>query len=134
MSFDLQPPQEMNALAKWFSEGVHAELHELEKKGGTQVYELHSGRLIELKGPNQGTYTFLIADGTRIPEDTNGRLKNEDSEFTASVIGQQGNIIHEYDFHYSSSPCPGNNCYRRSHFYLKEKRRRRKRCGRFGGG
>lgn len=93
-SFDVQPPQEMAALAKWLGEGVRAELQVLERKGATQVYELHSGRLIESRGPNQGIFTFLIADGTRIPEDTNGRLKNEDSEFTASVIGQQGNIIH----------------------------------------
>jgi len=94
MSFDLQPPQEMVALANWFAEGVRAELHELERKGGTQVYELHSGRLIESKGPNQGIFAFLIADGTRIPEDATGRLKSEDNEFSVSVIGQQGNIIH----------------------------------------
>lgn len=90
----MQPPQEMAALAKWFAEGVHAELQALERKGGTQVYEVHSGRLIEPKGPNQGIFVFLIADGTRIPEDAAGRLKSEDSEFTASVIGQRGNIIH----------------------------------------
>jgi len=93
-SFDLQPPQEMAALANWFAEGVRAELQALERNGGTQVYEVHSGRLIESKGPNQAIFAFLIADGTRIPEDSTGRLKSEDSEFTASVIGQQGNIIH----------------------------------------
>ena len=96
INFDLKPPQKMETLSKWFAEGVSAELQALERNGGTHVYELHSGRLIELKGPNQGIFTFLIADGTRIPEDTNGRLKNEDSEFTASVIGQQGTIIHLY--------------------------------------
>ena len=99
-SFDLQPPQEMAALANWFAEGVRAELQALERNGGTQVYEVHSGRLIESKGPNQAIFAFLIADGTRIPEDATGRLKSEDSEFTVSVIGQQGNIIHlhiEYD-------------------------------------
>jgi len=93
-SFDSQPPQEMAALANWFAEGVRAELQALERDGGTQVYEVHSGRLIESKGPNQAIFTFLIADGTRIPEDAIGRLKSEDSEFTASVIGQKGNIIH----------------------------------------
>ena len=93
-SFDSQPPQEMAALANWFAEGVRAELQALESNGGTQVYEVHSGRLIESKGPNQAIFAFLIADGTRIPEDATGRLKSEDSEFTASVIGQQGNIIH----------------------------------------
>jgi len=84
----------MAALAKWFAEGVRAELQALERNGGTQVYEVHSGRLIEAKGSNQGIFVFLIADGTRIPEDATGRLKSEDNEFAASVIGQQGNIIH----------------------------------------
>jgi len=93
-SFDIQPPQEVDALAKWFAEGVRAELQALERNGGTQVYEVHSGKLVEPKGPNQGIFVFLIADGTRIPEDATGRLKSEDTEFTASVIGQQGNIIH----------------------------------------
>ena len=94
-SFDIQPPQEMAALANWFAEGVCAELQALERDGGgTQVYEVHSGKLIESKGPNQGIFVFLIADGTRIPEDATGRLKSEDSEFTALVIGQKGNIIH----------------------------------------
>ena len=94
MSFDLQPPHEMAALANWFIGGVQAELQALERNGGTQVYEAHSGRLIESKGPNQAIFAFLIADGNRIPEDATGRLKSEDSEFTASVIGQKGNIIH----------------------------------------
>ncbi len=96
MSFDLHPPQEMIALANWFAEGVRTELQVLEKSGGAQSYEVHSGRLMESKGPGQGIFAFLIADGTRIPEDATGRLKSEDSEFSASVIGQQGNIIHLY--------------------------------------
>ncbi|MFH1673367.1 MAG: AAA domain-containing protein [Pseudomonadota bacterium] len=95
-SFDMQPPQELSALAKWFAEAVRAELKALERNGGTQVYEVHSGKLIEPRGPNQGIFVFFIADGTRIPEEATGRLKSEDSEFTASVIGQQGNIIHLY--------------------------------------
>ena len=94
MSFDLQPPQEIDALAEWFAEGVRAELQALERNGGTQIYEVHSGRLIESKGPNQGIFVFLISDATRLPEDATGRLRFEDSEFTASVIGQKGNIIH----------------------------------------
>lgn len=96
ISFDLQPPQEIAALANWFAEGVRAELQELEKKGWAQTYEVHAGELVEAQGPNQGIYTFVIADGTRIPEDSNGRLKSEDSEFSATVVGQQGNIIHLY--------------------------------------
>ncbi|MEW6616077.1 MAG: AAA domain-containing protein [Thermodesulfobacteriota bacterium] len=94
MNFDPQPPQNIEALSKWFAEGVRAELQALERNGGTQVYEVHSGKLIESKGQNQGIFSFLIADGTRIPEDASGRLKSNDNEFTASVIRQQGTIIH----------------------------------------
>jgi len=93
-SFDSKPPKEIEALAIWFAEAVRAELAALEKNGGSQLYEVHSGKLIESKGPNQGIMVFLIADGTRIPEDTSGRLKTEDGEFTVSVIGQQGNVLH----------------------------------------
>ena len=88
------PPIDSGALATWFAEGVHAELTALEKDGGTQVYEVQSGELIEAKGPNQGIFLFVIADGTRIPEDATGKLKTADNEFTASVIWQQGNLIH----------------------------------------
>lgn len=93
-SFDLQPPKERAALAGWFAEAVRAELAALEKNGGSKVYEVHSGKLIESKGPNQGIMVFLIADGTRLPEDASGRLKTENGEFTVSVIGQNGNILH----------------------------------------
>ena len=93
MSFDPEPPQEIASLAKWFAEGVRAELQALDKNGGKQVYEVHSGRLVEPKGPNQGIFVFVIADGTRIPEESSGRLETTDSEFSASVIGQQGNLI-----------------------------------------
>ena len=96
ITFDLKPPQTITALANWFAEGVRAELQALEKKGWAQIYEVHSGQLVEARGPTQGIYTFIIADGTRIPEDSNGRLKIEDSEFSATVVGQQGNIIHLY--------------------------------------
>jgi len=89
-----RPPADPRELAAWFAEAVHAELAALEKDGGSQTYEIHSGKLVESKGPNQGIMVFLIADGTRIPEDTSGRLKTQDGEFAASVIGQQGNIIH----------------------------------------
>jgi len=94
MNFDPQPPQSIEKLADWFAEGVRVEIQALERNGGTQIYEVHSGKLIESKGQNQGIYSFLIADGTRIPEDATGRLKSEDNEFTASVIGQQGSIIY----------------------------------------
>jgi hypothetical protein len=94
MNFDPKPPKNIEALSKWFAEGVRAELQALERNGGTQIYEVHSGKLIESKGQNQGIFSFLIADGTRIPEDATGRLKNEDNVFSALVIGQRGTIIH----------------------------------------
>ena len=102
MNFDPQPPQSIEKLADWFAEGVRAEIEALERKEGSQIYEVHSGKLIESKGQNQGIYSFLIADGTRIPEDATGRLKSEDSEFSASVIGQQGGIIHLIAYAFSS--------------------------------
>jgi len=91
---NLRPPINLRELAAWFAEAVRAELKALEKDGGSRVYEVHSGKLIESKGPNQGIMVFLIADGTRIPEDASGRLKTKDGEFTVTVIGQQGNILH----------------------------------------
>lgn len=90
----MPPPKDLPGLANWFLEGVRAELQALEKKGGAQHYEVHSGKLIESRGANQGIFVFLLADGTRLPEDATGRLKSEDREYSASIIGQQGNIIH----------------------------------------
>lgn len=89
-----RPPSNRRELATWFAEAVRTELLALEKNGGSQTYEVHSGKLIESKGLNQGIMVFLIADGTRIPEDTSGRLKTQDGEFRVSVIGQKGNILH----------------------------------------
>jgi hypothetical protein len=36
-SFDIQPPQEMAALANWFAEGVRAELQALERSQKDQI-------------------------------------------------------------------------------------------------
>jgi len=69
MAEQITLPFDSTSLAAWFAEGVHAELAALEKSGGTQTYEVQSGELIETKGPNQGVFLFIIADGTRIPED-----------------------------------------------------------------
>ena len=94
MGMDHRPPTNSRELAAWFAEAVRAEVAALEKNGGSQTYEVHSGKLIQSKGPNQGIMVFLIADGSRIPEDTSGRLKSEHGEFSVSVIGQKGNILH----------------------------------------
>jgi len=87
------PPTDPGPLAAWFGEAVRAEIAELEKKGGAQIYELLSGRLVENTGPAQRIYEFIIADGTRIPEDSAGRLETENNEYAASVIAQEAALI-----------------------------------------
>ena len=89
-----RPPIDPAALATWFAQGVRSKLDALEKEGGAQNYEVLSGRLIERSGPTQAISQFIIADGTRIPEDATGRLKTDVDDYIASVIGQQGNLIH----------------------------------------
>lgn len=81
------------ALASWFAEGVRSELAALEKDGNGQSYELLSGKLIQSIGPAKAIYLFIIADGTRIPEDATGKLKTGSEEYTATVISQQTNRI-----------------------------------------
>lgn len=87
-------PNETAALAAWFAEGVRGELAALEKKGGEQQYEVLSGKLVENIGATQAIFQFIIADGTRLPEDASGRLKTSDEEYSATVIGQQANLVH----------------------------------------
>ena len=89
-----RPPIDPAAIAIWFAEGVRSELDALEKDGGAQNYEVLSGKLIETSGTTQAIFQFIIADGTRIPEDATGRLKTDGNDYVASVIGQQGNLIH----------------------------------------
>jgi hypothetical protein len=91
---EFQPPKEIAELARWFAEGVQAELEALKKSGGEQIHEVHSGKLIERISSELGIFTFLIADGTRLPEDASGRLRADKRDFIATVIGQNGNIIH----------------------------------------
>jgi hypothetical protein len=90
---DPRPPRDIAGLARWFAEAVRAELEALEREGGTQTYELHSGKLIGSEGSNKAVYSFLLADGTRIPEESSGRLKAQGGEFSASIGAQEGNII-----------------------------------------
>jgi len=87
------PPKSPGELAAWFQGGVEAEIAQLEKAGGSQNYELLSGRRLEVTGPAEAIYQFIIADGTRIPEDAEGRLKALGTEFRASVISQQANRV-----------------------------------------
>jgi hypothetical protein len=87
------PPQKIGPLALWLQEGVHHELVALQKEGGTQEFEVISGQLIESPASDKATFKFILADGTRIPEDASGRLKTSTQEYNAEVISQQGNTI-----------------------------------------
>lgn len=86
-------PAEPSALSAWFAEGVRAELVALEKDGGSQGYEVLDGRLIEKRGQTQAIYRFVIADGTRIPEEVTGRLKTASDEYAVAVVGQQADRV-----------------------------------------
>lgn len=86
-------PTDAAGLASWFAEGVRSELSALEKDGNTQSYELLSGKLVQTLNPNKAIYHFIIADGTRIPEDSSGRLKTASEEYAATVTAQQANRI-----------------------------------------
>lgn len=86
-------PLEPGALARWFAEGVRAELAALDKEGGAQTYELLAGQLVEATGATGGIVQFLVADGSRIPEDATGTLKAGREEYDASVVAQEANRI-----------------------------------------
>lgn len=86
-------PGDAAGLASWFAEGVRSELSALEKDGSTQSYELLSGKLTQAVSATKAIYHFIIADGTRIPEDATGKLKTSSEEYAASVTGQQTNRI-----------------------------------------
>jgi len=82
-----RPPADASSLAAWFAEGVRAELTALEKDGGSQSYEVQAGKLVEKRGQTQAIFQFIIADGTRIPEEASGKLKTATDEFLVTVIG-----------------------------------------------
>jgi len=86
-------PRDAAGLASWFAEGVRSELSALEKDGNTQSYELLSGKLIQVVSATKAIYHFIIADGSRIPEDSTGKLKIASVEYLATVTGQQMNRI-----------------------------------------
>ncbi len=88
------PPGEVGPLAEWFSEAVRSEIAELEKDGGAQRYEVLSGRLLSRLPPgNKAIYVFIMADGTRLPEDAAGRLKAGEEEYPATVVAHDANQI-----------------------------------------
>lgn len=89
-----RPPVDPGALAAWFAEGVRQEVATLEKDGTAQNYEVLSGKPIQVTGPTQAIYEFIIADGTLIPENATGILKTANDEYVVTVIGQLVNRLH----------------------------------------
>ena len=87
-------PTEARALAAWFAEGVRDEVAALEKSGSSQRFEVLSGIMLSTEGPNQAIFRFTLADGNRLPEEANGRLKTETTEYEASVTSQEADTIH----------------------------------------
>ena len=80
-------------LALWFQEAVEAEVKSLEQAGGTQRFELLSGSQVQARSAGEGVYQFILADGTRLPEDAEGRLLVHGIEFRASILGQEANRV-----------------------------------------
>jgi len=89
----VRPPSLPGPLATWFAEAVREELAALEKSGGAQSYEVLSGSLVQTLGTATAIFQFIIADGTRIPEDANGRLKTSDADYAVSVLRQVGDRV-----------------------------------------
>lgn len=87
-------PNTGSGLAEWFSEGVRHEIEALSKEGGEQRHELISGKLCKELGVGIGIYEFIIADATRIIEDSSGHLITKNDEYSARVVSQQANRIY----------------------------------------
>ena len=86
-------PRDDKVLAAWFNQAVSAEIEQLEKASKSQNYELLGGKQRDRPREDQAIYEFVVADGTRIPEDADGRLKALDREFRASILSQQANRV-----------------------------------------
>lgn len=87
-------PEPVAELARWFVEALQAEISELEKSGGDQRHELLHGRIITRISPDEAILEFKLAGGnTRVPEDSNGKLKTQAQEFTVDVISVSVDLI-----------------------------------------
>ncbi len=86
-------PKDPVELSNWFAEGVRDEIEALAKVGGTQNYEVISGQLLNSNFPKQAIYQFILADGSRVPEEATGILKTANEEFSVRVAGQKDNHI-----------------------------------------
>ena len=60
---------------------------------GHRITKCSPGSSIQKRGQTQAIFQFIIADGTRIPEEATGRLKTANNEYAATVIGQQADRI-----------------------------------------
>jgi len=87
------PPKEVHALANWFAEAVRAELVELEKNSGERKYELLTGRRITPEKSLHTIYCFTLADTSVVPEESKGIIEIGNSQFRASVVGQETDRI-----------------------------------------
>jgi hypothetical protein len=81
----------MRDLLLEFVRALDAEIALIEKEGGEQSYELHSG---QREDKSTGSlFVFLLSDTLRIPEDSSGRLRVNDTDVGAMVVSQEGNRI-----------------------------------------
>lgn len=93
MISSLKPPTASDDLAWWFAEAVHAEIAELEKKGGEQRFELHAGQRVTGEQSPYAIYRFLLADNTLVPEDASGTIDIVGRQFKASVVARETSRI-----------------------------------------
>ncbi|MBI4726330.1 AAA family ATPase [candidate division TA06 bacterium] len=87
-----RPPENARDLAKWFNEAIVGEIQFLEKNSREQNYELLYGQQIN-SGKDYATYIFHLADGTRLPEEADGKLCYDTLFYIADIIRQEGNTI-----------------------------------------
>lgn len=86
-------PTTIEGLSTWFAEAVQDEINAVSKDGDKKQYEVHSGKLLELIGPYKAVFQFILADETRLPEDSSCKLKTEIEEYEASILSQIGDRI-----------------------------------------
>ncbi len=83
----------MRAILDRFVEALDEEIQFLEKEGAHQDHVLTSGQRDGASSHIGTQYIFLLADATRVPEDSSGVLMVGDRQFPAVVVAQEGNRI-----------------------------------------
>lgn len=89
----MQIPNDPAAIAAWLAEAVRIELAAVEAKGGSQVYEVQSGEIVQKRSGEVSIYRFIMADTLRVPDDAKGKLKTEINEYAVTIVSQQGNFL-----------------------------------------